>query len=1306
MTTEMRVLLAAAILVSASAGTRASAAERPGVISTPPAEAGQILALSGVQGGLIVHFGCTDGRLTAALRAGESYLVHGLAPDATSADKARQHIQSLGLYGNVTVEPWSGGRLPYAENLVNLLVAEDLHSLPQEEVVRVLVPNGVACIRRDGKWTRIVKPRAPAIDDWTHALYDASNNAVSRDRVVGPPRHFQWLAEPQNARHHETLASVSAVVSAGGRLFSIVDEAPVASVLLPPQWRLVARDAFNGVLLWKRDITTWHPHLAPAQNGPPGLSRRLVAHGNRVYVTLGLAAPLTALDAATGQTVATYTGTEATEEILFHDGLLYLVVGGPAVEDRSPRSQAIVAIEADSGRLLWSRAGVRPLPMSLAVGGDRVFWMAPDGILCVDARSGADVWYAERKAASQRPQWSAPTLVVQGEVVLCADRRPTPVPDVDESTGKPIPRWLAEGAGVGDVVAYSAQTGKTLWTAKCAETYHSPIDVLVNDGLVWLSQSRAGNGPDFTAALDLLTGQIGRRISSERAFRTTMPHHRCYRDRATSRYLITGRTGVEFIDLQTGEAARHHWVRGSCQYGVIPANGLLYAPQHSCACYIEAKLTGLLALKPAEPADHPGVEPTVESEPSRRVSGSAVAESNISSAPQVTPDDWPTYRHDSARSGHTLTEVPVELKCAWQARIGGRLSAPVIADDRLLVASVETHTVYAFDASGGKQLWQYTAGGRIDSPPTIARGLAVFGSADGWVHCLRATDGQLVWRYRLAPKERRVVAFGQLESTWPVHGSVLVRDDVVYCVAGRSSYLDGGIRLDRLDLKTGRKLTEQQLLSREPRTGEQPEEPRMFEMPGALPDVLSSDGQFVYMRHLGFDPQDLAPRKAPAHLYSPAGFLDDTWWHRTYWLFGEHFYSGYIGWYFAGRETPAGRLLVMDDRLICGFGYRPEFYRTATEQRYHLFAMDRQSVLRQPPADYARANRDYPSNGAMKSRMPLKWSRDVPLLGRAMVLAGKTLFVAGPPARALRSRTASEGIQGAVLCAVSPEDGKTLAEYRLEAAPVFDGLAAARGRLYLALQDGRLLCLGDGRSPGGIELPRLATARKPATGVAVEPGLVGHWTLDDGAGEVATDSSGFGNDAEVLGRWGTGHFGTCVFTGGIPGAVTIKDGPLLRFGTSDFSMSFWVKPDAWNCRLLGKEDFPKCWWVVNLLESGRAELVLGAGREAGQMVRPTTSAVLSTKDWTHLTFVVDRRAAEVRWFVNGSPDSKTAIPAALTGKLDVEGHDLLIPSSHKPFTGLVDEVRLYRRALTTDETAVSYRRERERRASTVFRYCE
>jgi outer membrane protein assembly factor BamB len=355
----------------------------------------------------------------------------------------------------------------------------------------------------------------------------------------------------------------------------------------------------------------------------------------------------------------------------------------------------------------------------------------------------------------------------------------------------------------------------------------------------------------------------------------------------------------------------------------------------------------------------------------------------------------------------------------------------------------------------------------VDSPPTISGGLAVFGSADGWVYCLRASDGQLAWRYRVAPEERRLVAFGQIESAWPAHGSVLIHDGSVYCAAGRSSYLDGGLRLYRLDLRTGKKLADECISSRDPHSGEQPAEPIIFEMSGALPDVLSSDGKLVYMRHLGFDPGNLKLGKASSHLYSPAGFLNDDWWHRTYWIYGEHFYSGYIGWYFAGRETPAGRLLAIDDSAVYGFAYRPEFYRTAMKTRYHLFAMDRREVPAQPAADYARANRDYPANGAGKHRVPLKWSRDVPVLARAMVLAGETLFLAGPPAGAMESTSAYEGVQGASLYAVSAADGKTRGEFRLDAPPVFDGLASARGRLFLTTRDGRLLCLSDSRSTPG-----------------------------------------------------------------------------------------------------------------------------------------------------------------------------------------------------------------------------------------------
>ena len=83
---------------------------------------------------------------------------------------------------------------------------------------------------------------------------------------------------------------------------------------------MIARDAFNGTLLWKRPIAEWNTQLWPLKSGPNQLPRRLVAVGDRVYVTLGHRRPLAALDAATGKTVRTYAGTDHTDEVLDSDG--------------------------------------------------------------------------------------------------------------------------------------------------------------------------------------------------------------------------------------------------------------------------------------------------------------------------------------------------------------------------------------------------------------------------------------------------------------------------------------------------------------------------------------------------------------------------------------------------------------------------------------------------------------------------------------------------------------------------------------------------------------------------------------------------------------------------------------------------------------------------------------------------------------------------------------------------------------------------------------------------------------------------
>ena len=92
--------------------------------------------------------------------------------------------------------------------------------------------------------------------------------------------------------------------------------------------------------------------------------------------------------------------------------------------------------------------------------------------------------------------------------------------------------------------------------------------------------------------------------------------------------------------------------------------------------------------------------------------------------------------------------------------------------------------------------------------------------------------------------------------------------------------------------------------------------------------------------------------------------------------------------------------------------------------------------------------------------MPV-WTQWLDVRIRAMVKAGETLFVAGPPdiLDPKDPYAAFEGRKGARLVAVSPEDGKKLSETSLEHPPVFDGMIAAGGRLFVSLQDGSVVSL-------------------------------------------------------------------------------------------------------------------------------------------------------------------------------------------------------------------------------------------------------
>ena len=765
-----------------------------------------------------------------------------------------------------------------------------------------------------------------------------------------------------------------------------------------------------------------------------------------------------------------------------------------------PSAKRILAIDPESGRVLWKKADAQTaelMPTTLALSGRRAFFQNAEEIVCLDAASGQVLWRASRPVSRNRPAWSAPTLVVYQDVVLSADRAAGPAERKAADASLPA-GWYVTAAGgqapVGELIAFSADTGKRLWSCPCREGYNSPVDLLVVDGLVWTGDLVSARDPGITAGRDPKTGEVKRtRPNDQQFFQIGMGHHRCYRNKATPRWLVLGRSGVEFIDVATGEVAPHHWIRGTCQYGVIPCNGLLYVPPNACACFITAKLSGFNCLAPKRSGE-PGRPPAADQ---RLEPGPAYSETAGSKPKHQAPNpaDWPTYRHDAERTGRATCAVSGKLKPGWQTDLAGRLTSIVVAEGKLLVAQIDQHTVHALDARNGRRLWSFTAGGRVDSPPTIWLQRVLFGSADGWVYCLRLSDGALAWRFRAAPVDRRIVAFGQVESAWPVPGNVLVADGVAYCVSGRSSYLDGGIRLVRLEAETGRLLSETVIDHRDPKTGLQVNESiRVTDMPGALPDVLSCDGTSVYLRHLRFDLSGQSQSPDVPHLFSPAGFLDDSWWHRTYWLMGTRMGTNYGGWPTVGSRVPAGRLLVLDGKVVYGFGrnqyshtgahvgidseavfhYGPDRYNPR-HTYYHAFAIDRAAAGMEPkPQTPAKAPLKAQAAASAKAKAKPKakttpaaapppkkyyWTQQLPMLVRAMLVAGDRLFLAGPPDifKADDPVAAIEGRTGGMLLVLSTADGKPLVEYPLERPPVFDGMAAADGCLYMATTGGKVV---------------------------------------------------------------------------------------------------------------------------------------------------------------------------------------------------------------------------------------------------------
>jgi hypothetical protein len=224
------------------------------------------------------------------------------------------------------------------------------------------------------------------------------------------------------------------------------------------------------------------------------------------------------------------------------------------------------------------------------------------------------------------------------------------------------------------------------------------------------------------------------------------------------------------------------------------------------------------------------------------------------------------------------------------------------------------------------------------------------------------------------------------------------------------------------------------------------------------------------------------------------------------------------------------------------------------------------------------------------------------------------------------------------------------------------------------------------------------TINKPiATNPNLSSGLVGHWTFD-GSNLVqnATDSSGLGNHGRLRSFTSTtttsGPLGQALTFDGIDDYIRVEDANSLD-STSEVTLSVWVKANSWTGEGGG---------IASLIKKDsnyllRKDTVAGSGGTGvkilwwdGSNVRYVKANTPSVGVWHHIVGVASGNDASRVYVdgvsVGGAAGTLTALSRVLTNILEIGSGGFGAES----FDGIIDDVRIYNRALSVDEVKRLY----------------
>lgn len=716
------------------------------------AEFKKLLELKPRTKGLALVVGTIDDGLSV-LSATEFYTHILIAADG-ELQKGRKILDEKKLsHTSSVLQNEHDTRLPYGDNLLNLVVIAQVKDFKwnASEVLRVTAPQGVILVSpmqsnmikelesagiklsKVGEFLFGEKPTPKGFDDWSHIKGGANQSFTNKDSEVGPWDEIRWIADP---KWGSLYVSYTSFVSGGGIIY--YQEAKAVNNI--GKWFLIARDAYNGVELWRENIGGFLKYIRNPDYTYCADDKNIYYREESRQVSR---------DGLTGKKLLTFE-TKIPPEFALVEGKVLVLCSNSLME----------AFDKKSGSLLWSQ----PISVFPAAENGTLFFIKDGVIKAVAIETGKELWNSQIPGFDTKKENN---LFCKDENVYLSMKT----------------KFKSDHI----LHAYKLKSGEKLWTYDGNWGYGT---LPYKDDIWLLGYSNKAEDRETSVNVRLLKSLTGK---AEKEFK--IPGNaggHCWGARGSETYLLY--SNGWYYDRLKHEGDKINSTRSPCRLGQVPANGLTYFMPHHCDCKVT--LRGFLGL-----AKQGTLEWVEKNENRLQTFKPTTPITEVKAFPSDWPIYRKNAMR--LNTANEKIEGNIKLAWTKKLN-SSKLSQATVAGGLVFISSKQNNLVSAFKEDNGELVWSFYTDGSVLSSPSIEGSYCLIGTGSGYIHCLHLKTGEELWRLRVAPVQKFIGDRGKLDSPWPVLGSILVKNKVAYFSVGRASSQDIGVFIYAVEVESGK----------------------------------------------------------------------------------------------------------------------------------------------------------------------------------------------------------------------------------------------------------------------------------------------------------------------------------------------------------------------------------------------------------------------------------------------------------------------------------------------------------------------